>query len=350
MRHVTFRQLQIFAEAARALSFARVADRLHLTPAAVSFQVKQLETISGFALFERMGKKLVLTDAGEALFGHANVVLQALHDADAALTALKGLGGGRVTVGLVSTAKYFVPHLLARFQSTYPRVAIHARDGNRREIIDALVKGDIDLAVMGQPPDGVDVLAEPFAHHPSVIIAPPRHALAAAPGMALDVLAGENFIVREEGSGTRSLMERCFAAMHFSPRIVMTSSSNETIKQAVMAGMGIALISEHTVGLELGLGLLETLKVDGFPLMRSWFVAHRRHMPQLPVHARLKSFLVEQGQSGIERLTRSYDEIGGMIRKRGRRHVVAQLVSRSSGVDAGAVRPRRLAKSTVSSV
>ncbi len=128
MRHVTFRQLQIFAEAARALSFARVADRLHLTPAAVSFQVKQLETISGFALFERMGKKLVLTDAGEALFGHANVVLQALHDADAALTALKGLGGGRVTVGLVSTL--VSSRRIRELQSTR-ETAIAARSSTR---------------------------------------------------------------------------------------------------------------------------------------------------------------------------------------------------------------------------
>src|SRR5919198_104190 len=117
MRHVTFRQLQIFTEAAQTLSFARVAERLHLTPAAVSFQIKQLETMSGFALFERMGKKIVLTDAGQALLGYAKTVLQTLHDADETLTALKGLAGGRVTVGLVSTAKYFVPHLLARFQS-----------------------------------------------------------------------------------------------------------------------------------------------------------------------------------------------------------------------------------------
>lgn len=327
MRHVTFRQLQIFAEAAKALSFARVAERLHLTPAAISFQVKQLEIMSGFALFERMGKKLVLTDAGEVLLGHANIVLQALHDADATLTALKGLGGGRVTVGLVSTAKYFVPHLLARFQSTYPRVVIHVKDGNRREIIDALVKGDIDLAVMGQPPDGVDVISEPFAEHPSVIIAPPRHPLAAAPGIALNMLAGENFIVREEGSGTRSMMERSFREARFSPRVVMTSSSNETIKQAVMAGMGIAVISQHTVGLELGLGLMKMLKVDGFPLMRSWFVAYRRQMPQLPVHIRLKSFLVEQGQSGIERLTRGYDEISSMVRKHGQTDTIIELIS-----------------------
>jgi DNA-binding transcriptional LysR family regulator len=224
--------------------------------------------------------------------------------------ALRGLSGGRVTIGLVSTAKYIVPHLLTRFQATYPAITIDLRDGNRQWIIEALVKGEIDLAIMGQPPADADVLAEPFAPHPSVIIASPSHPLAGLTDLPASALAGEPFVAREEGAGTRSLMERYFQAHGFPPRIVMTSSSNETIKQAVMAGMGIALISQHTIGLELGLGMMTTLSIEGFPLMRSWFVAHRRNMPLLPVHARLRGFLLDGGQAIIDELDRGYRAIG----------------------------------------
>ncbi len=310
MRHVTVRQLQVFVEAAQTLSFARAAERLHLTPAGVSFQIKQIEDQSGFALFERVGKKVALTDAGTLLLSYAKQVLQSLHDADQAMMALKGLSGGRVTIGLVSTAKYIVPHLLTRFQANYPAISIELKDGNRRWIIEALVKGEIDLAIMGQPPEGADVLAEPFAPHPSIIVASPSHPLAGMSDLPASVLAEESFVVREEGSGTRALMDRFFEGVGISPRIAMTTSSNETIKQAVMAGMGLALISRHTIGLEFGLGMMTILAVKGLPLMRSWYVAHRRSMPLLPIHARLRAFLLEGGQAIIEELDRGYRTLG----------------------------------------
>jgi len=314
MRNVTIRQLQIFAEAAQRLSFARVAELLHLSPAAVSFQIKQIESMSGFPLFERVGKKVALTEAGSGLLTYAKIILQALHDADKTMQGLNGLTGGHVTLGLVSTAKYIVPHMLARFQASYPGIAISLMDGNRRQIIEALLKGGIDLAVMGRPPPGADVVAEPFAPHPSVIIVAPAHPLAGEKALAPNMLADEPFVVREEGSGTRALLDRFFETAGFAPRIAMTTSSNETIKQAVMAGMGIALISHHTIGLEHGLGLLATLEVDGFPLMRTWFVVHRRNMPLLPVHARLQRFLIEQGQAIIDDLGRGHEEIAPRIR------------------------------------
>lgn len=335
MRNVTIRQLQIFSEAAQRLSFARVAELLHLSPAAVSFQIKQIESMIGFALFERVGKKVALTDAGEGLLVYAKIILQALHDADRTMTALKGLTGGQVTIGLVSTAKYIVPHMLTRFQASYPAVAIELMDGNRRQIIGALTKGEIDLAIMGRPPEGADVLAEPFAVHPSVIIAAPSHPLVGLRALRSGILVGEPFVVREEGSGTRSLLDRFFQTGGFAPRIAMTSSSNETIKQAVMAGMGVALISRHTIGLELGLGLIATLDVDGFPLMRSWFVAHRRNMPLLPVHSRLRAFLIEQGQSIINDLDRNYDEIGTGVRK----------MTRQDRIETGSHRPDKRRRS-----
>ena len=306
IRNATVRQLQIFAEAARSLSFARVAERLNLTPAAISFQIKQLEGLCGFALFERVGRRVILTDAGAGLLEHASVVLKALNDAEQRMLALKGISGGHVTLGLVSTAKYFAPHLLGRFQTDHPRVSIHLRDGNRREINAALAQGEIDLAIMGKPLDDTEIDADQFAPHPSVMIAAPSYAPPAPGELPLAALAGERFIFREEGSGTRALVDRFFLARDVTPGVVMTSSSNEMIKQAVMAGMGLALISRHTIGLELGLGLLKTLPVEGLPLMRSWYVAHRRAMPLLPVHKQLRSFLIDQGQPIIGAMEAAY--------------------------------------------
>lgn len=310
MRHVTVRQLRVFVEAAQVLSFARVAERLNLTPAGVSFQIRQVELQCGFELFERSGRKVALTDAGRTLLGYARQILRTLDDADQAMAALKGVSGGHVAIGLVSTAKYIVPHMVSHFQAQYPGVAIELIDGNRRQVLDALGAGAVDLAIMGQPPEGADVVAEAFAPHPSVIVAPPSHPLAALATLAPRELAGEAFVVREVGSGTRGLMDRFFETTGLPPRIAMSSSSNEMIKQAVMAGMGVALISRHTIGLELGLGMIAVLGVEGFPLMRSWFVVHRRSMPLLPVHSRLRAFLIEEGRNIIDRLEQDHARIG----------------------------------------
>jgi LysR family transcriptional regulator, low CO2-responsive transcriptional regulator len=315
MCNVTFRQLQIFVAVAERLSLARVAEQLHLTPSAISFQIKQIEEQAGFALFERIGKKVSLTDAGSVLLTYARVVLQSLHDADQAMLALKGVRGGRIKLGLVSTAKYIVPHMIARFREQYSDVAVLLRDANRREILDMLTSGEIDLAVMGQPPDGADVSAERFADHPSVIIAPAEHPLRNRDRLPASALAQEWFVIREEGAGTRTLTDDFFRSAGFLPRVAMESSSNETIKQSVIAGMGLALISQHTISLELSLGFVTILPVAGFPLMRSWFVAHRRTLPLLPIQARLRDFLIEQGQSVIDGISRNHANIGAALPK-----------------------------------
>ncbi|HYG85379.1 MAG TPA: LysR family transcriptional regulator [Azospirillum sp.] len=306
IQHATLRQLQIFAVAARTLSFARVAEQFGLTPGAVSFQIKQVEGHCGFPLFERVGRRVVLTEAGHDLMEHAAVILQTLEDADRRMQALKDVTGGNVTIGLVSTAKYIAPHMVSRFQAKRPGVSIHLQDGNRREVNEAVARGEVDLAIMGRPLDGTEVVAEAFARHPSVIVCAPTHPLAGTTGLRLPDLAECGFIAREDGAGTRALMDRFFQAAGFTPRVVMTSSSNETIKQAVMAGIGIALISRHTVGLELGLGLLWELNVEGLPLMRSWYIVHRRSLPLLPVHAQLRSYLLERGQEIIDAIDARY--------------------------------------------
>jgi len=306
MRNMTIRQLQMFVGVAEIQSFARAAETLHVSPAAVSFQIRQIEDMTGFTLFERIGRQAVLTEAGAVLLAQARIVLQALRDADRGLAGLQGAVGGRVALGAVSTAKYIVPHVLARFQAQYPGVAIELDFGNREQICNGLARGRIDLAVMGQPPEGSDVMAVAFAAHPSVIIAPSGHRLADAEVLAMSALAAEPLIVREEGSGTRRLLDQICREEDVVPRIGMTTSSNETIKQAVMAGMGIALISRHTIGLELALGLMRILPVAGFPRSRSWVIAWRRSMPMMPAHLRLRDFLRDHGQSVIDDLEAGY--------------------------------------------
>jgi LysR family transcriptional regulator, low CO2-responsive transcriptional regulator len=249
MRNVTVRQLQVFVEAAECLSLAKVAQRLHLTPSAVSFQIKRIESQTGFVLFERIGKRAHLTEAGQVLLGYARMVLRSLQDADEAITALAGVSGGRVRLGLVSTAKYIVPHMIARFRADAPGISVMLNEGNRSDVFAMLTSGAVDLAIMGQPPDGADVIAARFAPHPSVIIAHPGHRLASASRVDPNALAAEWFVTREEGSGTRLLADGFFRKAGFSPRIAMETSSNEMIKQAVIAGMGLALISQHTISL-----------------------------------------------------------------------------------------------------
>jgi LysR family transcriptional regulator, low CO2-responsive transcriptional regulator len=331
LQHATLRQIQIFAAAARTLSFARVAEQFGLTPGAVSFQIRQVEGHCGFPLFERVGRRVVLTEAGNGLLEHASAILKALGDADRRMEGLKGVTGGQVNIGLVSTATYIVPHILSRFQADRPGVSIHLRDGNRQEVNEAVARGDVDLAIMGRPLREAEVVADAFAGHPSIIICAPTHPLAHplahASGLRLEDLAAEGFISREPGAGTRAMMEGFFASRNFSPRVVMTSSSNEMIKQAVMAGMGIALISRHTISLELGLGLLRELRVEDMPLMRAWYVVHRRSLPLLPVHAQLQQYLLDHGQKIIDELDERYRRIGGQ----GREDAQAGVTSKVEG-------------------
>jgi len=309
MPNVTARQLLVFVAAAETLSFVRVSERLGLTPSAISFQIKQIELQTGAALFERIGRRVALTEAGRVLLAHAHVVLQSLRDLDDAMLGLQANGKGRVRLGLVSTAKYIVPHLIARFRVHAPGITVTLREGNRTDTLALLLAGEVDLAVMGQPPEGAAVLATRFADHPSVIIGGPAHALCDAKAVNVGALATEWFIIREDGSGTRSLSDNFFQAAGFVPRIVMETSSNEMIKQAVMAGMGLALVSQHTISLERSLGLLKVVPVDGFPVMRSWFVVQRATSPFLPAQSGLRQYLIEQGQNTIEEISNRHNGV-----------------------------------------
>jgi len=297
MSNVTFRQLKVFAEVARNLSFVRTAESMHLTPPAVSMQVKELEERIGLTLFEREGRKVSLTTAGEYFLVYARRMIATLKEADDAMARFKRLETGLLTIGMVSTAKYFVPHLLARFREQYPGVDVRLRvSANREQLVRLLQASEVDLAVMGRPPREVAARAEPFAAHPLVFVCPPAHPLLRIGHPPVHALAPYPFIVREADSGTRSVMEAFFKAHQFEPRITMEMPSNETIKQAVIAGMGISFLSLHTVGLEVRSGLMHVLAVEGTPVMRTWNVVHLLSKVLSPAAEAFRYFIIETAE------------------------------------------------------
>ena len=295
MRNVTLRQTRIFSATAQPRSFTRAARELHLTQPAVSQQIKLREREVGLPLFEYNGRSLQVTAAGEELLRYARQITDLFREASESFAAMRGLKRGLLKLGAVSTAKYFAPSLLSAFAPAYPEVNIRFAVGNREEVIRLLAANEIDLVIMGRPPRELATIAEPFAKHPLAMIASPQHGLAGKRRIAFEKLANENFIIREEGSGTRASMEHLFKQHRVPYRASMEVTSNETIKQAVMAGMGISFISLHTVMLELATGKLVTLNVAGLPVMREWFVIHLRDKKLSPIATAFRSFLLERG-------------------------------------------------------
>ncbi len=312
MRRPTLRQLQVFAAVAAGQSFSKAARELHLSQPAVSMQVRELEDSAGIALFERAGRRTTLTEAGREMLASAKGIEDLLRRAEETLSALRGLRVGTLRLGAVSTAKYFAPSLLAGFTREHPGVTVRFRVGNREEIIALLAGNEIDLAVMGRPPRELDTVAEPFAPHPLVIVAAPDHPLASKRRIPLKRLEAEPFLIREEGSGTRASLERVFRDHWARYRASMEASSNETIKQAVIAGLGVSFLSLHTLGLELKAGKLVILDVRNLPVMREWFAIHLRDKRLPPVAAAFRAFLIAHGASIIERAT----GVGGTAQSR----------------------------------
>jgi len=300
MLSATFRQLRVFCEVAKGLSFARAAEALHLTPPAVTMQVKELESQLGLPLFERQGRQVSLTTAGEYFLVYARRLLATLKEADDAMARFKSAESGLLSVGLVSTAKYFVPALLARFHDEHPGVEVKLSVcQNRAQLVALLQSGEVDLAVMGRPPKELATRAEPFAAHPQVFVAAPGHALAALDHVPLEALANQRFIAREAGSGTRKVMDDFLREHHLAPRIAMEMPSNETIKQAVMAGMGVSFLSLHTLGLELRAGALKLLDVEHTPVMRTWNLVRMQSKLLSPAAEAFRYFMLEHAETHL---------------------------------------------------
>lgn len=294
-QRLTIRQLRALAAVEAAGSITAAASQLHLTQPAVTLQLRNLQALAGLPLIQRTGDGMLLTDAGREVQRLTARIEAALLDCEASLEMIAGRNSGRVSIGAVSTAKYFVPFAIAAFSRKFPKIDVKLKIGNREAIREALRGYDLDIAVMGQPPADVEVEMRLLGKHPHIIVAAADHALAAKRRLAAADLSDEPFITREPGSGTRMLMEDFFRKTRLQGKIGMEMDSNESIKQAVIAGLGIAFISQHTVSHELQQRRLVALKVAGLPVMRQWHAIRRADKALLPPAHAMMDFLGQEG-------------------------------------------------------
>jgi len=274
--NITLRQLRIFEAVAKHASISRAAAALNLTQPAVSMQVKQLEDQIGLPLIDQIGKRLCLTEAGQELQRRSVLINGQVIDLNSAMDEFRGLERGVLRLAVVSTAIYFLPKLIAFFTKQHPRVRISLQVVNRDAVLAALADNHADLAITGQPPENIDIDARYFMDNPLVVIAAPDHPLTEAGPIALERLEEETLLLREPGSGTRAMIERHFAAHTLAYRPGCELSSNEALKQAVQAGLGIGIVPAQTLELELETRRLIVLPVEGFPIIRQWYILQRR--------------------------------------------------------------------------
>lgn len=297
--HLTLRQLDLFEAVARHSSFTRAAKEHYLTQSAVSIQIKRLEEQIGLPLFEHVGKRIYLTAAGKELHQAASEVLGRLRELEAALASLRGQVKGPLQIAVVTTAKYFMPRLLGEFLRLYPEVEPRLTVTNRANILERLKRNCDDLVIMGQAPEESNAEPHAFLDNKLVVVAHPGHPLVRERRIPLVRLAQERFLVREPGSGTRMAMDRLFAEHRIDITPYMELGSSEAIKQGVMAGLGISILSLQNFPLELANGLLTVLDVEGFPLERRWYAVYLKGKRLSRVASTFLDFLLRQGESGL---------------------------------------------------
>ncbi len=296
MRNLTLRQIKIFLSAAKHLSFLRAAEELHITGSAVSLQIKEMEGDIGVSLFSRENRKVSLTTAGEHFLTYANEIANTLTKASAAMNSLRGTHMGILKIGLVSTTRYFLPSLLVEFKKNFPNVQIKIDVKNREQLIALVRDGEIDIAIMGKPPKALNARAEPFANHPHLFIASPKHPLANKTNLAPQVLNQVEIISREQGSGTRYIMEKYLSEHGLSPLVRMEMSGNETIKQAVMVNLGVSFVSLHTIGQEIANQQIIVLDIQHTPVIRVWHVVTPNKREASPAAEAFRHFMLEKAE------------------------------------------------------
>jgi DNA-binding transcriptional LysR family regulator len=270
----TMRQLRVFDAVARHSGFGRAAGELHLSQPTVSMQVKHLSEAVGMPLFEQIGRRIYLTEAGRMLQAACAEMFDAWARMEMQVADLKGLKRGRLRICAVTTAKYVVPRLLGSFCRTYPGVEVALEIGNRSAIIERLAGNQDDLTIMGMPPRGMDIVSHPFAQNPLVVVAPRGHPLAGRRRIPLARLAGQPFLLRERGSGTRLAADRFLRERGLRLDVKMEIGSNEAIKQAVAGGLGLSILSMHALGPDSAPRSLVALNVEGLPIRRHWYIVH----------------------------------------------------------------------------
>ena len=294
MLHLTLRQLQVFESVARHLSLSRAAEELHLSQPGVSMQLKKLAEAVGHPLLEHTGKRVKLTIQGQELVAAAREILGSVKRYELSLVARQGLTGGNLRIVAITTATYFVPRLLGEFSKRHPGVKVSLRVNNREQVLSSLAAGLEDLYVLGQPPEGLAVTAIPFLENPLVVLAAPDHPLAHKKNIPLARLAEEPWLLREPGSGTRKAVERLFADQGMQLTARMELGSNEAIKQAVLAGLGISVVSRHTLTLHAP-DQFAILDAIGFPILRQWYAVYPAGRQRSVVARTFLDFLLSDG-------------------------------------------------------
>ena len=311
-RHLSLRQLEVLKAVTETGSMAKAGRRLFMTGPGITQQVQQLEKALGMPVFDRLGRRLQLTAAGERVLAAATDVHSRLGVLAKEMDALRKRDDGTLHLGILATATHILPPLLAEFRRRAPGIAVHMAVSSREELSRHVLDGDVDLALMGRGAEtGTEEAAasgrlvrEPFASNPHVIIAWPGHPLAGARGIAPIELRHESIVQREPGSGTRAMLD-AFLAMHrIVPRERVTVSGNEMAKHAVMSQLGISLTSMHTLFLELKTGALTRLDVDHTPIERTWYVVYHPHRWLPPAAAAFRDYLLDEGSRKVEAQTR----------------------------------------------
>jgi DNA-binding transcriptional LysR family regulator len=299
MSAYTLKQIKTFQKVARLQSISKAANALFVTQPAVTQQIKQLEEVFGLALIEPFGRTVQLTESGKIFFKLSETLLANLADLEEMMSNLVNLEKGHIRLGIVSTTKYFVPMLMMEFKKVYPAISFDLKIANREEMVNLLRNNLVDLVIMGRPPNKVEYDAIPFITNPLGIISGEKYPLKNKTTYRLEDLKNEKFIAREEGSGTRLLMEKIFLEKGVKPEIFMSIASNETIKQSVMANMGLTFISLRAVSRELDNGELKLLNVEGLPYIGHWYVMHRAEKKLSPSTVAFKDFMIEKSEALI---------------------------------------------------
>lgn len=309
IRHTTFRQMQIFEAVVRLGSFTRAAEELFLTQPTVSTQFKKLTEAMDIPLIDQSGRILKPTEAGEELYRTVKTIFDSLANLDTRVAELKGLKRGRLRLAVITTAKYFAPEILGDFSRQYPGVDVSLKVTNRDRILERIADNEDDLYILGQPAKneaGLEMQA--FAPNPLVVVAPKDHPLARESSIPLSRLAEEPFIVREVGSGIRDASLKLFAEADCTPNVRMELGSNEAIKHAVFAGLGVSVLSLHSLTFEGAEGPFEILDVQGFPIQRNWYLVHRKDKELSRIAAEFIDFALDSGSVITERMEKLYRE------------------------------------------
>ncbi len=300
MRHSTFRQLEVFDAIMRLGSFRKAAEHLFLTQPTVSMQMKKLTEAVGLPLFEQVGKRISPTDVGRELHRTTREIFDDLARFEMRLADMKGLKRGRISLAVVTTAKYFAPRLLGMFCERYPEIEVSLKVSNRAQLLERLARNEDDLYILGQPPEEIEVESRAFLENPLVAVVASDHPLVGQGRVPLARFAEEPFLVRESGSGTRIATERLFARHGLKLRVRMELETSEAIKQAIMVRFGVSILSRHTIAMEEMTRQLVVLDVEDLPITRSWYVVHRKGKSLSLAAMAFRDYLLDHAGDGLK--------------------------------------------------